>query len=86
MENTANRIRQFIVNNFLFGDEKALPPDNASLLQRGLMDSTGVLDLVGFIEEDFGIAIANEEVVPENLDTIENLIRFVNSKLAVMAA
>ncbi len=54
--------------------------DDGSLLELGIIDSTGVLELVGFLEERFGMQINDEELVPDNLDSISNLIKFVQSK------
>ena len=73
-------IRGFVQDNFLFGEEITFS-DDASLLEQGLIDSTGVLELVAFLEEQFGIAVEDEELVPENLDSIDNLMLFIERKL-----
>ena len=78
-------LRQFIVDNFLFGKADAPLSNSDSLLERGIIDSTGVLELVGFLEQKYGITIQDEELVPENLDSIDQLVRFVTRK-AEMAA
>jgi acyl carrier protein len=54
--------------------------DDASLLEEGIMDSTGVLDLVAFIEESFSIRVEDEELIPENLDSVDRLVAFVEKK------
>jgi acyl carrier protein len=78
-------LRQFIVENFLFGREEK-PLGNAdSLLDLRIIDSTGVLELVGFLEQKYQIAIKDEELVPENLDSIERLVRFVTRKIEMAA-
>jgi acyl carrier protein len=78
-------LRQFIVENFLFGREEK-PLGNAdSLLDLRIIDSTGVLELVGFLEQKYQIAIKDEELVPENLDSIERLVRFVSRKIEMAA-
>ena len=64
---TAQEIRDFIVENFLFGDTNGLGEDS-SFLETGIVDSTGILELVSFIEETYGILIEDEELIPENLD------------------
>lgn len=79
MKNTKESIRNFIIDNFLFGDGGDLK-DSTSFLEEGIIDSTGVLELVSFLEETFSISIDDEELVPENLDTIDNVTSFVDSK------
>ncbi|UCE67992.1 MAG: acyl carrier protein [Candidatus Zixiibacteriota bacterium] len=54
--------------------------DGDSLLDKGIVDSTGILELIGFLEENFDIQIDDEELIPENLDSVVNLINFVNRK------
>ena len=78
-------LRQFIVDNFLFGKADAPLASSDSLLERGIIDSTGVLELVGFLEQKYGITIQDEELVPENLDSIERLVRFVSKKAEIAA-
>ena len=76
------QIRQFIEDNFLFrGDSDSLARDE-SLLDAGLIDSTGVLELVGFIETEFAIPVADAEIVPENLDLIATITAYVTGKQA----
>lgn len=79
-------IRDFIVESFLFGDDGAMPPDDASLIENEIIDSTAVLELVAFIEEKFAVTIADEEIVPANLDSVEAIARFVGTKAASAAA
>ena len=74
-------IREFIVDNFLFREDREAVSDSESLLENGLMDSTGVLELVAFLENDMGIEIQDAEIVPENFDSIENISRYANAKL-----
>ena len=76
----AETFRSFITTNFYVADPAALSDD--SLLDAGIIDSTGVLDLIGFIEQQFGITVADEELVPENLDTVNRLVQFVERKRA----
>ena len=76
------QVRQFIEDNFLFrGDSDSLARDE-SLLDAGLIDSTGVLELVGFIETEFAIPVADAEIVPENLDSIATITAYVTGKQA----
>lgn len=69
-------VRNFIVVNFLFGQDTPLA-DDESLLEKGIIDSTGVLELVGFLESRFGIRVQDGEIIPENLDSIRSLTRFI---------
>ncbi|WP_457566347.1 acyl carrier protein, partial [Caldithrix abyssi] len=64
------KIRNFIVDNFLFGDNSVTFSDDDSLSENGIIDSTGILGLVNFLESEFQISIENEEITPENLDSI----------------
>lgn len=75
------KVREFMEDNFLFGDDDEQLDDNESLLERGLIDSTGVLQLVAFIETEFGIEMRDAEIVPENLDSVELIVRYVVGKL-----
>lgn len=72
-----DRVRNFIVENFLFGDTSFDLSNQISLIENGIIDSTGVLELVAFIEEEFGVVFADADIVPANLDTIERIAAFV---------
>ena len=72
-------IRQFIVENFIFGEDGNLK-DETSFLESGIIDSTGILELVSFLEEKFGISVADEELFPENLDSIANVVAYLTKK------
>lgn len=76
------KIKNFILENYLFTDDQAAINDNDSFLEQGIIDSTGILEVIFFLEEEFGIEVADEEMVPENLDSVGNLARFVRSKTA----
>lgn len=73
-------VRQFIVENFLMGEESGALKDDTSFLEEGIIDSTGVLELVGFLEETYGIRVEDEELVPENLDSISNICSYLEKK------
>lgn len=75
------KIRDFIKDNFMFRDDRAELADAESLLDTGLIDSTGVLELVAFIETEFSIQMADSDIVPENLDSVETIVRYVDGKL-----
>ena len=79
MSEQKSLIRTFIVENFLFGDDDGLN-DSTSFLEEGVIDSTGILELVSFIEENFKITIEDKELIPENLDSIDNVDRYIKKK------
>jgi acyl carrier protein len=73
-------IYNFIVDNFLFGQADGLGYDE-SLLQKGVIDSTGVLELVTFLQDNFNITVEDDEVVPANLETVNGIVAYVGKKL-----
>lgn len=80
MSDIKNKVREFIVENFLFGSEDGLQYDT-SFLDEGIIDSTGILELVNFLEEEFGISVEDEELIPENLDSIKNVVKYLEGKM-----
>ena len=76
---TEEAIRNYIVETFLFGQDDGFQMED-SLLERGIVDSTGVLELVTFLEEQFGVHAMDEELVPDNFDSIRRLAAFVQRK------
>lgn len=74
------KIRAYIIENFLFGDAAPLTSDSISLLDEGIIDSVGVMELVAFLEQDFGLTVDDDELLPENLDSVENLASFISRK------
>lgn len=75
-----DEIRDYILKNYLFSTDPKALDDNVSLMQTGVIDSTGVLELIMFLREQFSIEVADEEMVPENLDTVRNIVAFVERK------
>lgn len=75
------QIRGFILENFLFSNDGRLA-DSESLVRNGLIDSTGVLELIAYLEETFGIKVADEEMVPDNLDSVDSILAFLARKKA----
>ncbi|MFC1633199.1 acyl carrier protein [Planctomycetota bacterium] len=73
-------INTFIVEQFLFGEGDALK-DDTSFLEEGIVDSTGILELVMFLEEKYGIKIEDSELVPENFDTLDNIAQYMEKKI-----
>jgi acyl carrier protein len=76
-------LTEFIVSNYLFGDATRAPRNDDALVEEGIIDSTGILELIEFLEDRFGIAVSESETVPQNLGSISNLTAFVVGKLAV---
>ena len=75
-------VRQFIVENFLLSRDASLLGDAESLTARGILDSTGALELVTHLEERYGIRVQDEELHPDNLDSIEKIAAFIERKRA----
>lgn len=71
------KLREFIVETFLFGEGGDQLLDEDSLLERGIIDSTGVLEVTAFLEDDFGLKVVDEDLVPDNFDSIAKLTAFV---------
>jgi acyl carrier protein len=81
---TKDQIRAFVRSNFFVSDDAGFT-DAASLLDLGVVDSTGVLELIGFLEESFGFTVEDDDVVPENFDSIDRIAAYVGLKLAATA-
>lgn len=73
------QIRQFIISNFYVADPATLS-DEASLLDAGIVDSTGVLEIITFLESDLGVTVEDAEMLPDNLDSVSRLVAFVTKK------
>ena len=78
--NTIDEIRSFLVNNFLFGDNSELQ-DETSFPESGIIDSSGILELITFLEETFRIEVNDDELLPENLDSLKNIEAFLSRKV-----
>ena len=76
------KLRQFILENYMFTDDDAALKNNDSFLDMGIIDSTGILEVIFFLEENFGVTVDDDEMVPENLDSIDNLAAFIARKAA----
>jgi len=79
------QVREFVTSNFYVADPKTLE-DRTSLLDQGIIDSTGVLEVIMFIESTFGVTVEDSEMLPENLDSIERIAAFVARKQVAIAA
>ena len=80
VEDVQRDVTAFIVDNFLFGNKADAPPPAASFMETGLVDSTGVLELVAHLESKYGFAVADDEMLPQNLDSVANIAAFVVRK------
>ncbi|MCT7376270.1 acyl carrier protein [Chelativorans salis] len=84
--NIKDSVRAFIVENFLFGDTSFALEGDASLIENDIIDSTGVLELVAFIEEQFGVTMADADIVPANLDSLDRIAAFVSARVGAKAS
>ena len=75
-------VRKFILSNYLFTDDETALDDEQSLVTSGIIDSTGAVELIMHLEHEFGIKVAEEEMVPDHLDSVSKIAAFVNSKRA----
>jgi len=73
-------IKVFIIDNFLFGNESEMIPNNASFMENGIIDSTGILELIEYVEETYSVTIEDNELIPENLDSLDNISVFIIKK------
>ena len=74
------RLRQFVVTRFMLGRSPEDLSDNTSFLETGIIDSMGVVDLLTFLEEEFGVKVNDDEIIPENLDSLDSLCAFLDKK------
>ena len=81
-----DKVRNFLLDNYLFTDDQSAIADGDSFLDKGILDSTGMLELILFLEEEFEITVDDDEMVPENLDAVDNVVAFVARKQGVAAA
>jgi len=79
-DDTRGVIKGYLQERFMIGKSFSSLKDTDPLLEKGILDSTGVLELVGFIEETFSFPVEDEELVPDNLGSVENLVRYVERK------
>ena len=82
---TRDAVRAFIISNFLFGDAAGLASDSVSLLDNGIMDSLGVMELVGFLERELQVKVPDTDLVPQNLDSVDNLVAYVEKRRGAAA-
>ena len=80
VEEVAVAVRKFVIDNFLFGDTERVLADSDSLLEHEVVDSTGIMELVFYLEETYGIEVDDSELIPANLDSIGKVANFVHRK------
>jgi len=78
-------IKTYLIENFYYGQDDNTLTDDISFLENGIIDSTGVLELVSFIQEKYGITVGDEEILPDNFDSINKLAGFIMNKTAIPA-
>jgi acyl carrier protein len=74
------KVKLYILENFLFTNDEAALSSDVSFQKKGLLDSTGILEVITFIEDEFGIKVEEHEMIPENMDSINKIVRFVEAK------
>lgn len=79
MNEIQEQIKAYVIDTFLFGDGNGLE-NHSSFLDEGIIDSTGILELVAYLEENFNITVEDEELIPEHLDSIDNITAFLEKK------
>ena len=77
------QIRNYILENFLYTKDEGKLKNMASFLEDGIVDSTGILELLQFVQETFGVQVEDEEVVPDNFDSVERLTRYICTKQGI---
>jgi acyl carrier protein len=75
-------LRAYLAENFVLATDAQSLPGDASLTRSGTVDSVGIVELIHFLEAHFGVEIADEDLVPENIDTIDNIVRYLRTKLS----
>jgi acyl carrier protein len=74
------KVRDYILENYLFTDDQSQLKSNDSFLDKGIIDSTGILEVIMFLDEEFGVTVEDDEMVPENLDSVDSLVKFIGTK------
>jgi len=74
------KIRDYILDNYLFTDDQSALSNEDSFLDKGIIDSTGIMEVIFFLEEEFGVQVEDDEMVPENLDSVKNIVAYIEKK------
>ncbi len=80
--NIEDKVKEYILENYLFTDDMSALGNDDSFIEKGIIDSTGILEVIFFLEETFSLAVEDDEMVPENFDSVNNIAAFVNKKTA----
>ena len=80
MNSIRQTLRSFILENYLFTDDQSALVDDSSFLDNGVLDSMGILELIDYLDESFAIKVEGDELIPDNLDSINNLMTFISAK------
>jgi acyl carrier protein len=75
------KVREFVLKNYLFTTEQSALKSEDSFMKSGIMDSTGILEMIMFLHDEFGVDVMDDEMVPENLDSVNNVVAFLGKKL-----
>ena len=79
-ESIRKKLRNYVLENFLFTDDDGELSDGDSFLELGIVDSTGIMEVILYVEEEFGMTVADDEMTPDNLDSVDSLVAFVQKK------
>ena len=77
---TEASIREFILENYLFTDDESELKNNESLIESGVIDSTGIMEVIAFLQKEFDIVVEDDEMIPENLDSVDNILNYLKKK------
>jgi acyl carrier protein len=80
LDEVRQKLRHFILENYLFSDDQNALKDDDSFLDGGILDSMGILELIEYLDEGLGIKVEGDELVPDNLDSINSLIKYISAK------
>lgn len=75
-----DKVRGFILDNYLFTEDQSALANDDSFLDKGILDSTGILEVIYFLEEEFGVSVEDEEMIPENLDSVNSIVSYIGGK------
>jgi len=76
------KLRDYILENFLFTDDESALSSSDSFLEKGIIDSTGIMEVIYFMQDEFAIEVEDDEMIPENLDSVNNILAFIEKKKA----
>jgi acyl carrier protein len=79
---TEKKVRDYILENYLFTDDESALGNDDAFLEKGILDSTGMLEVIYFLEDEFEVSVADQEMVPENLDSVNRIVAYVERKQA----